>query len=104
MDRMPCCREYLSKDHPFCWDDLLKAFQGQSHRTSHRHSLHLSATGNEPESKGLPPEEWCLQKTPSGGYIYVEKCTVYQITPGRVEILYNKSTLGKEIVPSLCSR
>src|SRR5690606_41652199 len=80
------------------------AFLGQSHRTGHRHSLHLSATGNEPEAKGLPPEEWCLQKTPSGGDIFVEKCTVYRITPGRGEIFFNKSTLGKEIVPSLCSR
>ena len=88
MDRMPCCREYLSKDHPFWWDDLLKAFQGQSHRTSHRHSLHLSATGNEPEAKGLPPEGWCLYKLR---------------TLGRGEIFFNKSTLGKKIVRSLCS-
>src|SRR5690606_40461908 len=48
MDRMPCCREYLSIDHPFQWDDLLKAFQGQSQRAGHRHSIHFSATGNEP--------------------------------------------------------
>ena len=59
--------------------------------------------GNEPEAKGLPPEGWCLQKTPSGGDIFVEKCTVYRITPGRGEIFFNKSTLGKEIVRSLRS-
>ncbi|WP_222593890.1 hypothetical protein, partial [Sphingobacterium mizutaii] len=64
----------------------------------------LSATGNEPEAKGLPTEGLCLQKTPSGGDIFVEKCTVYRITPGRGEIFFNKSTLGKEIVRSLCFR
>jgi len=56
MKRMPCCREYLSKDPPIQRDDLLKAFQGQSHRTGQRHSFHFSAIGNEPEAKGLPLE------------------------------------------------
>ena len=37
-------------------ENFLKASQGQSHRTRHRHSFHLSATGNEPEAKGLPAE------------------------------------------------
>src|SRR5690606_41373110 len=40
--------------------DPLKAFHGQSHRTGRRHSIHFSATGNEPEAKGLPSEGWCL--------------------------------------------
>jgi len=40
---------------------------------------------------------------PSGGEIFVEKCTVYRITPGRGEIFFYKSTLGKEIVRSLRS-
>ncbi|WP_313516625.1 hypothetical protein [Sphingobacterium sp.] len=37
-------------------ENFLKAFQGQSHRTGHRHSFHFSTTGNEPEAKGLPAE------------------------------------------------
>ncbi|MGX1754797.1 hypothetical protein [Sphingobacterium mizutaii] len=37
-------------------ENFLKASQGQSHRTGHRHSFHLSATGNEPVAKGLPAE------------------------------------------------
>jgi len=36
----------------------MKAFQGQSHRTSRRHSFHFSATGNEPGAKALPSEGW----------------------------------------------
>src|SRR5690606_1014208 len=104
MDRMPCCREYLSEDHPIKRDDLLKAFQGQSHRTSRRHSIHLSAKEMSRWLKCFLLKDKCLQKTPSGGEIFVEKCTVYRITPGRGEIFFYKSTLGKEIVRSLCSR
>gem|GEM_PF-6151389 len=44
-----------------------------------------------------------LMTLPSGGEIFVEKCTVYRITPGRGEIFFYKSTLGKEIVRSLRS-
>ncbi|WP_313189265.1 hypothetical protein [Sphingobacterium sp.] len=74
MKRMPCCREYLPKDHPFWWDDPLKAFQGQSHRTGRRHSIHFSATGNEPGLKGfLWKEDLCISalKTHSMDEIFV---------------------------------
>src|SRR5690606_18832260 len=96
MERMPYCREYLSIDHPFCWDDPLKAFQGQSHRTSHRHSIHFSATGNEPEAKVLPSEGWLFVKlgTPGRGDIFVENLIVNRITHRVGEIFFRKSLLN----------
>ncbi len=60
MDRMPCCREYLSIDHPIKRDDLLKAFQGQSHRTGQRHSIHFSAKEMSRGLKDFLRKNWSL--------------------------------------------
>jgi len=47
----------------------LEAFQGQSHRTGHRHSFHFSAIGNEPGAKGFPSEGEVFVENPYWGSI-----------------------------------
>ena len=95
MDRMPCCREYLSIDHPIKRDDLLKAFQGQSHRTSRRHSNHFSAKEMSRMLKDFLRKDGCLYKLgiPGRGDIFVVNRIVNRITHSVGEIFFNNSLI-----------
>src|SRR5690606_38460052 len=90
MDRMPCCREYLSEDHPIKRDDLLKAFQGQSHRSSRRHSIQFSAKEMSRWLKCFLRKDVCLYMlgTPGRGGIFVEILIVNRITHSVGEIFF----------------
>src|SRR5690606_9132145 len=90
MDRMPCCREYLSIDHPSKRDDLLKAFQGQSHRTGIGILSIFPPLEMSRRLKDFLRKDGCLLiiQTPSGGGIFIENQIVKRTTPSRAGIFF----------------
>src|SRR5690606_3638929 len=74
MKRMPCCREYLPSKFSSYMENFLKAFQGQSHRAGHRHSIHFSAKEMSRRLKDfLRKDGVCLNWETSGrGEIFIE--------------------------------